>query len=288
VQFQVNMGVQTTLGNFDPANDFVFVAGDAVNNWSQTASQLAQSGDPNVWNGTFSVTASVGSTVNYKFIMNRLVGGVLWESDGVGPNGAQNRQFTFPNVATNLPVVYFNNVTNANSVSVEAITFTVDLIVENALGNFTPGVDNVFVAGDAVNNWAAGASQLTQSLSDPNLYTGTFNVTNTPGAMVNYKFELNSGVLWESIANRQFPMPTTASNLPSANFNNLVDLGIITISNSAGQSTITWPMPGTRIGLQSRTNLTTGVGWQDVPNTLGSNSATISITGPSYFRVKGP
>jgi hypothetical protein len=287
VTFQVNLGVQMQLGNFDPATDFAFVAGDALNNWSQTASMLTQSlVDTNIWEGTFEITDTVGATANYKFIMNTFVGGVTWENNGVGPNGAQNRQFVFPDAATNLPSVYFNNISNANSLAVAPITFTVNMIVQNALGFFTPGLDGVFVAGDAINNWAAAASPLTQSLADPNVYSGTFSVTNVAGGLVSYKFELNSGVTWESINNRQFAMPTVAGNLPTSYWNDVANLGTLTISNSGGgQATLSWT-GGARTRLQSSSNLSAG--WTDVPNTQGSNSASVNITGHNSYRVIGP
>ena len=287
VTFQVNLGVQMQLGNFNPATDFAFVAGDAVNNWSQTASLLTQSVvDTNIWEGTFEVTDTVGATANFKYIMNSFIGGVTWESDGVGPGGAQNRQFVFPNVATNLPAVYFNNVSNASSLAVAPITFTVNMIVQNALGFFTPGVDSVFVAGDAINNWAAGASPLTQSVSDPNVYSGTFSVTNLSGSPVSYKYELNTGSSWETINNRQFAMPTVASNLPAAYWNNVANLGTLSISNSGGgEATLSWT-GGARTRLQSTAN--PAAGWTDVPNTQGSNSASVNISGHNIYRVVGP
>jgi hypothetical protein len=285
ITFQVDLSVQMALGKFDPATDFAFVSGDAVNNWSETASQLTQSQvDTNLWEGTFDITDTVGATVNYKYIMNTFLGGVTWENNTVGPGGTQNRQFVFPSTATTLPAVYFNNVSNAASLVVVPVTFEVNMIVQNALGNFTPGLDTVYVAGDAINNWAADASQLAQSMSDPNVYSGAFNVTNVVGTPVNYKFELNSGVLWENDPNRTFPTPSVASNLPSVYFNNVANLGALSISSSgAGQATLHWTA-GTRVRLQNTPSLT-GV-WADVPNTEGSNSVVTNL--PGFYRLIGP
>jgi hypothetical protein len=292
VTFRVNLGVQMALGKFNPSSDLAFVAGDW--NWSSTASPLTQSlADTNVWEGTFNLTNLVGTTINFKFIMNTFSYGVVWEANGVGPGGANNRQFAFPNTATNLPVEFFNNVTSATTIVVAPVTFEVNMIVENALGNFTPGVDTVTVAGDAINNWDGTVSVLSQSLTNVNVYKGTFSVTNASGGTVNYKYTMNGGVTWENNnvgpgggQNRQFVMPTTATNLPAVDFNNFADLGTLSVSNSAaGQATVTWT-GGTRITLQDATVL--GAGWLDVPNTLGSNSVTLSTSGTKFFRLKGP
>jgi hypothetical protein len=43
--------------------------------------------------------------VNYKYAID---GGFSWENDGLGPNGAQNRQFVMSG-ATNLPAEFYNN-----------------------------------------------------------------------------------------------------------------------------------------------------------------------------------
>jgi hypothetical protein len=123
VTFQVNMSVQRDLGAFDPSNDYVYVAGN-FNGWSTTASLLTQSPiDSDVWVGTFEVGAE-GTWVNYKYVMNRLVGGVKWE-DNVGPGGTQNRYFQVPASDAELDVVYFNNITNA-AVPYAPVTFQVD------------------------------------------------------------------------------------------------------------------------------------------------------------------
>src|SRR6185369_363576 len=54
-----------------------------------------------------------------KFTRN---GGAAWENNGVGPGGAQNRQFTFTNSATGLDQVYFNNISNLGTVAVTNVS----------------------------------------------------------------------------------------------------------------------------------------------------------------------
>jgi hypothetical protein len=296
VTFQVDMSVQAELGNFNPATDYVYVSG--AWDWEEnTAVQLTQSvTDTNVWAGTLNITNTPGTTVNYKFHMNTFSLGRIWESDGVGPGGAQNRQFIFPETATNLPAVYFNNVTNTTSMVTVPVTFAVNLAVEIARGVFNPDYDTVHVSGDAVNNWNSPGSQLTRSGTNLNLWTGTFDITNVVGSTVNYKFVQNNslGIAWENngvgpggAQNRQFSFPETATNLPSVFWNNIGNLGTLTNSVAGDQITLSWGS-GPLIRLQSATDLGGGV-WVDVPDTLGQSSFTTNTSsGMECFRLIGP
>lgn len=292
VTFYVNMSVQQTLGNFNPATDFVVVAGDYQGTWSApAAADMTPTGtNALVYQITVNATNIPGNLENYKFVMLSQNGGTVWEG-AVGPGGGANgnRQFVFPSVATNLPTVFFNEQSNA-TLSVQ-INFQVNAIVENALGLFTPppgGADYITVSGGFNAYWNQTANPLTQSPSNPNLWTGTVTLTGfTPGSTVGYKYLLN-GTTWESTANKTFVVPsTTSTNLPLDYFNNYVNLGTLSVSNNhAGQAIIKWPRSGSRIRLQSSGNL--GGAWTDVANTLGSNTATVTISGQTMYRTKGP
>ena len=296
VTFSVNMGVQIGLGNFNPSSDFVYVAGDGINNWVVGASVLTNSlADTNIWTSTFSLTNTTGNPVNYKFIMNTYASGTIWENNGVGPNGAQNRQFTFPTTATNLPVVYFNNITNTSSLVATQVTFKVNLAAQIAQGTFDPGSGQVSVAGDAINNWSPIMSYLTQTVTNATVWSGTFTVTNTVGGAVNYKFVLNGGGTWENNGvgpnganDRQFIFTNIATVLPDVYFNNLGNLGnSLTIGQAnGGQVTLNWTA-GPAIRLQ--TNAALLGTWGDVPGTTGASSATVSTgAGKTFFRLIGP
>jgi hypothetical protein len=295
VTFSVNMGVQQALGNFNPDTDFVYVAGDPLNGWTPGASTLTNSlADTNVWINTFSITSTVGTTVNFKFIMNTFLAGQQWENNGVGPGGAQNRQFTFTNEATTLPTVYFNNITNSSSLITTQVTFKVNLAAQIAAGTFDPNIGTVSVAGDAINNWNPLSSVLAQTGTNSSLWSGTFDITNTVGAPVNYKFVLNGGGTWENNGvgpnganDRQMIFTNLATVLPDVHFNNLDNLGALTISPpSGGQVTVNWTA-GPLIRLQTNAPLT-GT-WGDVPGTLGASSAIVpSGTANTYFRLVGP
>ncbi|MCX8109229.1 MAG: hypothetical protein N3G20_10535, partial [Verrucomicrobiae bacterium] len=280
ITFQIDLSVQIGLGNFHPGTDLVFVAGDW--DWSalNTGPFTRSSENTNIWTSTHLQTNSIGAPVNYKFILYRY-GTKIWEADGVGPEGARNRQFTFPTGDTKLPVVFFNNISNIATMAVTPVTFQVNLAVQEAYGYFVPGTDTVSVAGE-FNNWNAFAWQLTPSTTNQSLYVGTFNVTNSVGSTVNYKFVLNNGAGWErdglgsnGTHNRQFNFSAEPITLPLVFFDETNDLGRITITSvNADHMTLSWP-PGPKIRLQVSPNL---FDWEDVPDTQGGESATVPMT----------
>ena len=287
VTFSVNMSVQNAMGQFDTNNDLVEVAGDFNGFTVGSGTQLYNNGS-NVYTNTCLVTNTVGATENYKFLYLPFSGtpASVWEVDGLGPGGANNRQFILPALATNIPVAYFDNETNPPNYA--NVTFNVNMAVQHAKGTFTPGVDSISVAGNPLNNWTGGAFVLTQSPTNADLYVGTFSVTNA-GGTTSFKYvDSNTGIGnggWESIANRTVAVPVSGTNLPVVYWNNVADLGKLSISNNAGVAVLKWT-PGTNVRLQSTTNPSGG--WGNVANTQGSNSASINITGSQFFRLNGP
>jgi hypothetical protein len=221
VTFSVNMSVQTAMGQFDPANDFVFVAGDTLNNWSQNTTLLTQSvTDTNVWEVTVDLAAS--SWPNYKFVKQRFGLGFSWEDDGVGPNGSQNRWFQVPVTGTNLPAVYFNNVTNVIA-NHAPVTFQVNMSVQIAQGSFNPGSSSLLLAG-SFTAWENNPVTLTQSLADTNIWQCTVDITNNVGTALLYKFVMNGN--WETIANRSATMTNVAQTLPVVYFDNVTNVAV--------------------------------------------------------------
>lgn len=111
VTYQVNLGVQRAVGNFDPtAGDTVLVSGTfSTTDWTTTSVLAPSAGDSNIYVGTFNNNVATGGTEQHKFIINP--GGnsaadqLLWES------GA-NRTFQVTAGNQTLPAVYFDNVTN--------------------------------------------------------------------------------------------------------------------------------------------------------------------------------
>lgn len=112
VTYQVDMRVQRALGNFNPANgDTAIVSGTfSTTDWTTTSVLSPSAGDSNIYTGTFNNNVTTGNWENHKFIINP--GGnssaaqLIWES-------GDNRYFQVTAGNQTLPVVYFDNVTNA-------------------------------------------------------------------------------------------------------------------------------------------------------------------------------
>jgi len=287
VTFSVNMAVQSTMGNFNEAQDIVEVAGD-FNGFTVSSGTVLFDNGNNVWTNTCLVTNTFGATENYKFLFLPFSGtpASVWEVDGLGPNGANNRQFTLPAQATNIPVAYFNNETNPPTYA--NVTFAVNMAVQHARGTFTPGSDSISVAGNPLNNWTTAAFVLSQSPTNADLYVGTFSVTNVGGSTSFKYVDSNTGIGnggWETSPNRTVLVPSSGTNLPVVYWNNVANLGNLSVSNNAGVAVLKWTA-GPNVRLQSTANLSGG--WGNVANTQGSNSASINISGQQFFRLNGP
>lgn len=95
------------------------------------------------------------------------------------------------------------------------VTFQVNMTVQQALGNFTPGTHSVVVRG--VIDWTGNTMLLADNGSG--VYVGTFDVT--PGN-IEYKFVIIGGAsdVWESVDNRTATVATDPLILDVVYFNN--------------------------------------------------------------------
>jgi hypothetical protein len=285
ITFEVNMSVPITQGLFVPNSSTAYAFGS----WNNWATGLLLTNVPGTSNymQTLVTSNTMGSVVYYKYNING--NGGTWEGN-VGPTNTQNRIFALTNINMALPLSYWNNIANAYT---NYVTFQVDLLVEYALGVFTPGDDGdwVYVCGDW--DWLANAVRLYQT-DNPYVYTNTIPLYYAPGSVVNYKYTLNA-LTWENDGvgpgggqNRQFAMITT--NLPLDHFNNYTDLGPVAISLSGAETALSWASgsnANNHIRLQNSTNL--AAGWTDVPNTQGTAAVTNNFGGGSqFFRLIGP
>lgn len=290
ITFQLNMEIAILQGQFNQGSDYLNVFG-SFNNWSTTGLLLTNAQGTSNYVGVLTTAELVtNSVVYYKYAING--NGGTWEGN-VGPGGTQNRIFTVTNSVQALPLDYWNNVTNLNSIPVG---FEVNLTVEDALGVFTPGVDSVFVAGDW--NWSGTAVQLLQ-VGSSDLYTGTVALAIAPGTTVDYKYNINSisvGYIWESdgvgpggAKNRRFVL-NAETNLPADYFNNYRDIGPLYIGRQGSETALTWPA-GTNVNnrIRLQNSAVPSGGWSDVPNTQGQSGITNDFgAGPVYFRLIGP
>jgi hypothetical protein len=262
VTLQVNMEIQTTLGNFNAGAGHTVEVHGSFDGWGPGFTLAPNSSNPNVYEGTRDITGAMGNQVQYKFVINR-AGTLAWENDGVGPGGAQNRAFNLPAAAQTLPVVYFNN--QATPPGVVAVTFQVNLSVQEAIGNFIPASHTVEVHG-SFDNWGPGVA-LAVDPGNPGIYQGTVNINGSTGAAFEHKFVINQAgtLVWEGSVgpggpngNRVLTLAASPQVLPIVYFNNLTN------------------NPGAGIPVTFRVNL----GVQVARGLFDPSSGTVVVAGP--------
>lgn len=206
VTFTVNMSYQASQGFFSTNSDTVQVRGD-FNNW--TGNLLTNQGN-NIFGGTFPISATEGTPLNYKF----------WNSATNAPNSGfesgANRVFTMgANGTTNtLPVVYFSNLAGERFV-----TFSVNMAIQQGKGAFNPATNSVEVRGP-FNGWNGN---LLTNVPGGSIYSGTFLLSSSnTNTSIPYKFYAagTNAAGWEVIPgaeNRTFDLVfnTNASNAPA-------------------------------------------------------------------------
>jgi hypothetical protein len=289
VTFQVNMRIQAELGNFNPDAHTVEAHG-SFDNWGAGITLAQSPGDANVYQGTANITGAAGTTIEHKFVINQ-AGNQVWESN-VGPGGPfGNRTFALAPPSQTLPVVYFNNVTNNPGAGI-TVTFQANMALQVARGFFDTATGTIDVRGP-FNNWGTPSGLvLTNTPENPWIFAGSLNVSNaSPGATVPYKFNMSG--TWETGDDRTFVLAGSAQTLPPRFFNDVADLGPLSISAAVAfevEVTVSWTA-GTRVRLQSRGQLASGQ-WEDVPDTVGQGAKIFILPledpGNMFFRLVGP
>ena len=104
VTLNVDMSYQASVGNFNPASDFVDVAG-SMNGWGNPGTAMTDADGDSIWSVTLT-NVTVGDVMEYKFRIN----GTNWESVGnrsltVG-SGANVATHWFDNTSTAYPVLF--------------------------------------------------------------------------------------------------------------------------------------------------------------------------------------
>lgn len=205
VTFSVDMNVQTAITNFNPAFNIVTVAG-AWNGFTagDPAYELLDPDTNGIFEGTFAIPGFYGTSVNYKFAIDSALETSPDRTFLVGTNVA-------PPPLT-LPTVFYNNIQGFRDV-----TFSVDMSVQEALGNYN-GSNNVLVVG-AFNNWdTSGASGNILTPGTNSVFTGTIsNIGGLEGQNLAYKFYSfgmpNSG--FENDPNRQLVLALNTNGSPT-------------------------------------------------------------------------
>jgi hypothetical protein len=217
VTFNVDMGVKASKGQFT-IGDPVKIAGN-FNGWNNGADVLTDTDGDTIYTITKSFT--VGDTLYYKFI--KRAGD--WEDD-------PNREYIVPASNSSL-TVFFNNDTQYAVPSTINVTFECNMEYEIVSGRFSPATDTLSVRGN-FNGWGS-TSLLSQSISDPNVYEGTFALLTYEGDQFNYKFAYTgaNGTTWENDPNKTYTITADDINFGAAfisrTFN---DATLLTITNS--------------------------------------------------------
>ncbi|HEX9047033.1 MAG TPA: hypothetical protein VF988_08390 [Verrucomicrobiae bacterium] len=240
VVFQIDLGPQIYLGNFNPGNgDLIEVFGsfDGTNTWppGHILTNNPTGAQPNVYLTSFTDGNYPGTQYQYKYV---IVSGGSTDNYESTPN----RVLVTPTGYALLPLAYFNN---ASNVYATPVTFQVDMTAPIAAGNLnlTNG-DTVSAAGTFqsslnANQWKPGLFVLTNNptANNTNIFTGTFIDPNPPGTSEQFKFQINpagngNNATWESIGNRSFQLGSTAQTLPLVNWNNQDPYNILPASTT--------------------------------------------------------
>ena len=157
VTFTLDMSVWTSNGKFKPATDTVRVAGD-FNNWSTTATTFTAGSGADSLKYSATVGSVAAGTIHYKYIFINS-SGVQWEDNF--PTTSTNREETVGTSDLTLPVQFFNGITG----KLNHVVFTVDMSGPIKQGKVTPGVTNVYLAGD-MTDWGTSAKLMDKNASD--------------------------------------------------------------------------------------------------------------------------
>ncbi|MDP2361813.1 MAG: T9SS type A sorting domain-containing protein [bacterium] len=231
VTFQVRMGIQQQLGNFNPDTDQVVVRGD-FNDWSGTNPTLTNTGDM-LFAGSFDVNdVFIGQPVGFKYVIVR-PGGDVWES-------GDNRTFTLEAGGQTLDPVWFNNQDSMGELVNVEVLFRVNMQVMTANGTFNPATDWIVLRGghDNLGNWG-GAVIMNEEGGNPGHYflNIQFDNVEAPGNL-EYKFVIleDQNELtprWEGVANRLVPITT---GLPDNDMDGYGDI----VLDEAWFDNVTW------------------------------------------------
>ncbi|MBN1155071.1 T9SS type A sorting domain-containing protein [candidate division KSB1 bacterium] len=176
VTFQVDMSLQTFLGNFNPAADVVTVRG-GFNDWAGATPMEDPESD-----GVYTLVADlgdalVGTAVEYKFVMIPSGGGDVWES-------ISNRSFVLAAGGQTLDVVFFDDVSTIPATA--WVTFQADMADLLDKGWFDPAEDSIRVVG-GFNGWGNEESMVPDPF-DPSLYLYDAEVSASVGQDIEWKF----------------------------------------------------------------------------------------------------
>jgi autotransporter-associated beta strand protein len=223
VTFRAEMGYQISLGNFTSPGDHLEVQSGFNLNGPWQGHELTNVPSTTLYQNTFDITnPAPGSVVEYKFH--------IWGTHDTW-EGGDNRTFTLATSAQTLPVRYFNDVGPP-----VAVTSQVDMSVQITKLAFNPANDLVEARGSfqSPNGWAGAPNAFYLTNDGSGVYTNTYGISNTPpSSPFYYKFfvatnGVDTGNGWEAVGNRSFIMPSSATTIPKAYFNDDLPPNLVT------------------------------------------------------------
>ena len=181
IVFKVDMGDQINLGNFNPASDYVDIAG-SFNGWKGANHHLTPTGcDDAIWQIMIADSFTVGEAIQFKLRINGSWDAGKCEAD-------PNREYT--PVAN---VQEYSDYWNRYDYNF-AVTFEVNMSYQIRLGNFNPTSDYVDIAG-TLNGWDGSNQHLTDSDAD-SIWSITLDSLMVPGDTIQFKFRINGS--WDA------------------------------------------------------------------------------------------
>lgn len=178
VTFSVDMEIYNAKDLFDPAADTVWIAG-AMNDWNARGNMLTETDEEYVYEVTLPLD---DGEYFYKFTFSGPGKDLTWEDSKFEGNDG-NRQVVVAGSALTDGTFYFNNAGEYTGIETP-VEFNVDMTLPINQGNVTPGVTNVFVAGN-FSDWQNAAVQMEDPDGD-SVYTASIDTLS--GATLFYKF----------------------------------------------------------------------------------------------------
>jgi hypothetical protein len=232
--FLVHMGVQQDSSNFNPAIDYLDIAG-FMNNWGAYDVLF----DPDT-DRIYQIRINIDETMLYQEFKFRINGD--WSTSEF-PGGGPNREWNVKDTAGNVQNIYECWYNDSYPLEKADATFNVNMNYQIDIGNFDPANDFVDVIG-TMNNWTPA-----NVLLDPDndgIYSTTIGnlYINEP---YQYKFRINAS--WstaelQGLPNRKYTIQDTTGgfqNILTHWFND--EIGTITEEYSIPSSITIYPNP---------------------------------------------
>lgn len=204
VTFQVDMSVQSSLGNFNTSvGDQVYVRG-SFNNWDVVIGDEMEDSGEMVYTFTTELFGEAGTLVEYKYFILAGDGRELpnggWEVDAVGQGGSNNRQVFLAGEDQTLPVVFFNNQEPVN-VEPELDMPTAFALNQNYPNPFNPTTNIVYALPEAsevrlevFNLQGQRVAVLVSGQQTAGFHTVTFDASRLASGMYLYRLQAGSFV----------------------------------------------------------------------------------------------